>query len=274
MINLIATDLDDTLLNTESRLSSTNREALELAIRNGIEVVIATGRGLSGIPQDLLDVQGIRYAITSNGACIYNIRTGEILRHYTIPATEVKKLVKIGFDNRAAYEIFVGGKAYVSQEYYDDPAAYGMPENRVGYIHSTRIPVEDIDMFIKEHDSEIENFAFVVNSWSVHDRVAIAIKNTCINVFVTSTDMQWVEVMSSECGKGKGLKHLCEYLDVDFVNVAAFGDGDNDVDMMEFAGMSFCVENGSAACKQAADHIVSSNECDGVSRAIKEFILK
>lgn len=265
---IIATDLDNTALNKESRLSVGNRKAFEKAIENGIEVVVATGRGLSGIPADILAVEGIKYTLTSNGACFYNIRTGEVLQQFTILPEDAKKLVEIGHRNNATYEIFVGGNAYVSKEYYEDPVSFGMPERLYNYIHNTRKPVEDIDAFISENIGKIENFAFVMGSMEVHRQIEADVAKECAHVFVTSADPQWVEVMSDESGKGKGLKHACEYLGIDLSESVAFGDGDNDVEMLRYAGFSVSVSNGSDLCRQSADFISSSNDSDGVARGI------
>ncbi len=273
MIKLIATDLDNTALNRESHLSSGNRKAFEDAMNKGIEVVIATGRGLFGIPSEFFEIEGIRYAITSNGACIHNIKTGKVLLRYTLSESTAMKLLQIGKKYGAAYEIFVDGKAYVSKEYYADPEKYGMPAFLHDYIISTRHPVDDIDAFIEEHKSLIENFAYVTKNDTMHTGIADEVIATCKDTFVTSSDPQWVEVMSKESGKGKGLLHLCEYLNIDIKDTAAFGDADNDVEMLEYAGLSIAMENGSKACKEASDFVSDFNYNDGVAKGIYDHIL-
>ena len=78
-IKCIALDLDRTTLNEHARLSGNNREALEYAISKGIHIVIASGRGFDSLPEDVLSIPGIEYAITSNGASVYHIPSGKRL---------------------------------------------------------------------------------------------------------------------------------------------------------------------------------------------------
>ena len=74
-IQLIALDLDRTTLNSQGKLSKANYNALSQAIKNGVHVCIASGRAFDTLPSDVLSVPGIEYAITSNGAAVYNIKT-------------------------------------------------------------------------------------------------------------------------------------------------------------------------------------------------------
>ena len=78
-IKCIALDLDRTTLNEHARLSEGNRAALEYAISKGVHIVIASGRGFDSLPEDVLSVPGIEYAITSNGASVYHIPSGKRL---------------------------------------------------------------------------------------------------------------------------------------------------------------------------------------------------
>ena len=70
MVKLIALDLDRTTLTSDGHLSEANKRALNVAIKRGVHVCIASGRAFDTLPEEVLDVQGIEYAITSNGASV------------------------------------------------------------------------------------------------------------------------------------------------------------------------------------------------------------
>ena len=89
-IKLVALDLDRTTLNSESHLSEVNRQALIDAISNGVHVCIASGRAFDTLPEDVISVPGIEYAITSNGAAIYRIAGKECLKSYVLTPESVK----------------------------------------------------------------------------------------------------------------------------------------------------------------------------------------
>lgn len=271
-IKLIAIDLDNTLLASDSKLSETNKSALEKANEHGVEIVINTGRGLNGIYDDVRSVKGLRYGITSNGACVYDVLTEELLLKYCLSSQSAEKLRKLGHEFNITYEIFVGGRGYVSRDYYENPVSFGQPQRLEEYIKKTRIPVDDIDTFMNGHIDEIENFALVAPNKEVHDELVRKVTEICDDIFVTAPERQWVEVMDRQCGKGKGMLHLCEYLNISLEETVAIGDSDNDMEMFEYAGISVCMENGSPNCKEAADIITKTNLEDGVAYAILNLL--
>lgn len=268
MIKLIATDLDGTAF-LNGHLSDVNKEAINKAIKNGTEVAFATGRTLGSIPDEAYDNCDITYVITSNGACIYNVKTKELLRNYVISPDEALRLYQIGQKVGTEYEIFINGRGYVNQKYHDDPSKYGMPEDHVPYIQLSRVPVPDILEYIKEHSNEIESFAFVIKDIKMHDEVMALIAKECPDNYVVDSEPQWIEVMNSQSGKDKGVAHLAELLGSNLDETATFGDGDNDVVMLECANIPVAMENASEKCKQAAKYITKNVAEDGLAYGIE-----
>ena len=91
-IRCIALDLDRTTLNREGRLSPGNRQALEYAISRGVAVIPASGRAFTTLPQDICDIPGIQYVVTSNGAAVCGLPGGEVLMRRCIPTQSVARL--------------------------------------------------------------------------------------------------------------------------------------------------------------------------------------
>ena len=109
-IKLVALDLDRTTLNSESHLSEVNRQALIDAISNGVHVCIASGRAFDTLPEDVISVPGIEYAITSNGAAIYRIAGKECLKSYVLTPESVKTILKLTENDIVTYEAFIKGQ--------------------------------------------------------------------------------------------------------------------------------------------------------------------
>ena len=103
-IKLVALDLDRTTLNSESHLSEVNRQALIDAISNGVHVCIASGRAFDTLPEDVISVPGIEYAITSNGAAIYRIAGKECLKSYVLTPESVKTILKLTENDIVTYD--------------------------------------------------------------------------------------------------------------------------------------------------------------------------
>lgn len=268
MIKLIATDLDGTAF-LNGAMSEKNMAAIQKAVNAGVDVVYSTGRGVFTIPEEYRKLPGVKYAITSNGTCIYDLRTNELLRHYTLNGEITRKLVDIGQRVGTEYEIFVGGAAYVNQTYYDNPARYGMPEKLVNYIKTTRTPIPDIFEYINSHSDEIENFAYVVNGPKMHNDIVRIVSEECPDSMVVGSEPQWVEVMNILSGKDKGVMHMAEYLGLEMSNVAAFGDGDNDIEMLECAGVSVAMGNASPGCMKVAKYVTRDVTDDGLAYGIE-----
>ena len=88
-VKCVALDLDGTLLSDEKKVSEENREALMRAAEKGVHIVIASGRAYTSLPKEVLQIPGIEYAITSNGAKIYHVLTRECVRDTRMTAASV-----------------------------------------------------------------------------------------------------------------------------------------------------------------------------------------
>lgn len=150
-IKCIALDLDGTTLDKDGKLPEENRKEIEEAIAQGIEIVIASGRAYDTLPKEVLDIQGIGWAITSNGAAVYRLPQGEAAFRSTLPSEVAKELLDCTAEENVSYETFVAGHAYTDKKMYDDPMAYGCTEYGAKYLRATRKPVPDIRDFILEH---------------------------------------------------------------------------------------------------------------------------
>ena len=94
-IRCIALDLDRTTLDGDGYLPEENRQALLEIMEKGVQVVVASGRALSTLPPAIREMQGIRYAITSNGAAVYELHTGKCLQQYKMTENSVRRIVDL-----------------------------------------------------------------------------------------------------------------------------------------------------------------------------------
>lgn len=271
-IGCIALDLDRTLLNEKGRLSAQNRRALEAAISRGVEVVAASGRALSTLPEELLKIPGIRYAITSNGAAIYQLEGSRCLRQYKLTAQSVLEILACTREEPVAYEGFVEGKAYAQAEYVEDPVRFGASPQATAYVQGTRIPIRDITAFLREHAHCMDSIDVVVDGQEKKRQLWELLERRVKDIYITSSVQQLIEISYKDAGKHTGLKFLSEYLKIPLEEIAAFGDGDNDAQMLREAGVGIAMENATDSCKQSADYVTKSNREDGVAYGIAHFL--
>ena len=296
-IKCIALDLDRTTLDSQGHLSEENRAAVESAAAAGVHVVVASGRSLDSLPAELTDITGVRYAITSNGAAVYDLRERKCLRQFKMTPESVEDIlwhteterIKATYGEAAemseievpeteiyeteiSYEAFIDGRAFAESRYVADPVRFGAMPQAVPYIQSTRMPVEDMRTFIRAHRSELDCIDLVVKSEDMKRRLWKNLRENVRDVYITSSVRQLLEISHRDAGKESGAKFLLEYLGLIREELAAFGDGDNDSGLLKFAGIGFAVANASPECRDAADEIVASNDENGVAQGIQKIL--
>ena len=270
-IRCIALDLDRTTLNEHARLSDGNRQALEYAISRGVHIVIASGRGFASLPKDVISVPGIEYAITSNGASVYHIPSGKRLMSYTLAPESVQKILDLTAGMHLAYEAFMDGVAYAQADYVENPGLYGAA-NATQYIRSTRHPVSDFQTFLLDHCKELESIDLVVSSETQMAELRPLLESNVPDLYITSSVHQLLELSHRDAGKHSGVRFVADLLGISPSQIAAFGDGDNDVDMLSFVGCGIAVENASPSCLAAADFVTGHHRDDGVADGIYNIL--
>ena len=237
-----------------------------------VHVCICTGRAFDTIPEDLLSFPGIEYAITNNGASVYRILGKEKINSLYLEPEAVLTVLEQTREYSVSYEAFLDGGAYASRDYVDNPVAHGASLSAVNYIKSTRHPVEDIVKFMKEHINELESLDVVVGDSELKDKIIDRIKAATRKVYITSSVKQLIEISSMYGGKRTGLCFLAKYLNIGRENIAAFGDADNDIDMLDYAGCGIAMANASHRLLEVADYVTTHHDEDGVAYAIKNIL--
>lgn len=254
-IRCIVLDMDMTTLGTDKKISDANRDALEYVISKGIHVAIASGRPFSSLPQDVVSIPGVEYAITSNGAAIYHIPSGSRMAHYTLEPETAEKVVAVLKEQPYACEAFVDGKGYSPAEFIADPTQFGAPAYAGKYLRRTRTPVTDIHAFILEHKHQLDSISIITDNHSISNHLYPLLRKELPNCYLTCSADHMVEIAHRDCGKHTAVRFLAEHLQLTPDQIAAFGDGDNDAEMLAYVGQGIAVANASPACLAAADHV-------------------
>ena len=142
-IKMIGLDLDGTLLNEKKELLPYTKEVLRRALDKGVVVLTATGRPWMGIPEELRKFPGIRYALTSNGARILDIREGTVLIEQLLSRESAKKALEICGKYDTLQEVYYDGQGYASADKMAHVEKYHHNPNMWEYLRTTRIPVQD-----------------------------------------------------------------------------------------------------------------------------------
>lgn len=272
-IRCIALDLDRTTLSSAGHLSERNRKVIEQAIESGIQIAVASGRSLDSLPAAVLEIPGIRYAVTSNGAAVYDLKERICLRQYKLRTEAVRDILRWTAEADVTFEAFIDGKPYAEKDYVEDPVRFGAMPRSIPYIQGTREPVENMRHFIRGHEEELDCIDVVVKSEEYKQQLWKTLEKQVRHVYITSSVKQLLEISDVNAGKDAAAQFLIGYLGMTREELAGFGDGHNDSGLLAFAGIGFAVENAVEECRKAADRIVASNDEDGVAEGI-EYILQ
>ncbi len=271
-VKCIALDLDDTLLKNTKEISEKNREALDYCLKQGVQVVIASGRAFGSLPKSATEIPGITYAITSNGAGIYNVKEKTCLMRNCMEKEAVKKLLQIIREEISVYEVFVEGIPYASADYVEDPVKFGAYAHSIEYVKRTRKPMEDLDAFVLENMDRMESMDLIVPELQKKQEVWKRVEREVPGIYSTSSLPHLIEISHKNSGKHTALQFLLKKWGISPQETAAFGNGDNDWEMLQLVKYGIAVENASDKCKEAAWAVTASNEEDGVASAIWKYL--
>ena len=260
-IQLIATDLDGTLLNSNHQISEYNKNVIKKAAEMGIKIILSTGRPTSAATKFLYDLNIDTELISFNGAMITD-KNSNIIYQQNLDASIGKELIKIA----EKYNIYHQG--FLAERW------------NIGFFDKRWIDfyvsIAKIDNYVIGFDN-IEDFSFSKFMFiGENDRLKVIeeeLKETFGNsIYYTFSRPVYLEVHSPNASKAKALSYLADKYNIKSDNIMAFGDNNNDLEMLEFAGVSVAVENAEAVVKEKCVHLTKTNEEDGVGYFINKYL--
>lgn len=267
-----AFDLDGTLLDGQSRLSPRTKAALDALHQAGIQVIVASGRPFSTIPQEVMALPAVRYVATGNGVRIYDKVLGRDVYQCSLKPGTLEKTLQVAHYYPVGYEFFIQGKAFADRAYLADPAAFGADAMSNRYLTTTRAPFDDVWMFCQIHRGNIDSMGMSLKDPSLKAQLWQRLESEIEGIYVTSSVPRLLEVADAGAGKGSAVAVILERLNLDPSGLVAFGDADNDLGMLELAGCGVAMANGDEHLKAAADWIAPRHDEDGVAQILEKLI--
>ena len=282
-VRLAALDLDGTLLNHEGQVTPRTRAALQAASDRGVVIVPTTGRPLGNLPPVVAQLPGVRYAITSNGAAVWDLGSdplGAVYSRYanaaerqtSEPTCLLRRLMPVE-TARAAFDLFMEypGSMGVFWNGYSvkDQASVDFAAARWARLHSTeaRQPndgrftvVNDLSEWMSRHAHEVEKFCMFFDT-PEEAQAALPRFYALEGAEVVQGAPDNIELTAKGVDKGTALLALADQLGIPREATAAFGDSENDRAMLEKAGIAAVMANGMPQIKALAD-LVSTGDCD------------
>lgn len=270
MIRLIAADLDGTLLDAGRAVSPETRRIVDRVRALGVMVVLATGRTYEGV-RGIYDHLGLDSpVITNNGGLTYDPVTDTVLDGYPLPPATLKTLLS-WLDSEGIYNqfytrdtIYVRRLGHITKEWADKNAS--LPEKqriRMEVLGDGPLPPAlDTEPFYK---------LLVMDTDPAVIRRVRQHVSTLPELDTTVSIENGLDILSAGISKGVGLERLAARLGIPREAIMAFGDQENDIEMLRFAGVGVAMENAGDHVKAHADRIAPLHHEDGLARFLADW---
>jgi len=275
---MLVTDMDYTLLNREKKISERNREAFGKALEKGVHMVVATGRIYTSarVYAKLLGVN--TPIIASNGAIIREAAFNDPEDTEKTIFRDILNKGALGEMIRLTHKYGLVGHFFTEDTIYSEQLMnvslrYTEWNKYLGEEDQVKIRiVDDLEEALLQQDTGILK-CVIVDSDS---EKLIGLRNEIDATGLVSVSQSMkdnLEVMNKGVTKGNAVRILAEMYGIDRKEIIAIGDNENDISMIEYAGLGIAMGNAEEVLKKAADYITGDYLADGVAEAIEKFIL-
>ena len=258
----VFTDVDGTLVDAESRIMPLTAEAIRTCIRDGIHVVLISGRGASGI-YTLLEEYRLRCPVIACSGSLVMDENRKILFSRSMPAVEAKKVA--AFVKERGFDMSVG--------------IYSADDWMVEDLHDRRI-CREAD-YIRTWP-RYQPFDQIPDEMPVHKLLCICepedilsyeeeIAGTFPGLTVVKSASTLIEIMARGVDKSEALVRMCDYLGICPEETIAFGDSYNDLGMLKMAGTAVVMGNAPGEIRRQFDFVTKDNEHEGIYLALKKL---
>lgn len=272
MYKLIACDLDETLLDEQKNVSSENRLAIQKAQQLGVKFVPTTGRGFATVQKTLQAISTFEkeneYVISYNGGIITENKNNHVIACSGITFEQAKIIFDIGTKYHVFIHVYSTTMCYV----------YNLPAAEENYLKGR---IDGYKILEKPTINELKNEPLIKVlygslDFSLLKRIEKEIPEAIKSQYsISFSSNRYLEFNQVGINKGEGITRLGNKLNITLDEIIAIGDNNNDISMIQKAGLGVCVQNATDEVKQEADYICQANHNQSaIAEVINRFILK
>lgn len=267
---LIAFDMDGTLLDSSKRVLPSSERAIAEAAAAGKTVAIASGRSPVMVELDQASLGPVRYAICCNGTVLYDLEEHRVVSSASLPHEAIVAALDALGDEDAMIDVFQGRGFFCQPSHVDRMPEFGLGIYQPMY-RATAWLVDDVRATLLDPSESYQKFIFHLTSPEARERVVAAMAG--VPVEMARSEVSSLEFSPQGVTKATGLLALADLLGIDRAATIAVGDADNDLDMLRAAGLGVAMGNANERAREAADVTVADNDHDGCADAIRRFLL-
>ncbi len=256
---LIVMDLDGTALNSSNEIPENLHNILSFLKDNrGYRIILASGRSVSSMKPIAEKLRLKAPLITLNGGVIIDPVSDEIHFEKNLGKKIYSESIKILQDLSMNFVIFTSNVVYAESPSHITEILKKYTDNTIEWIdnyHTVKLPVKIL--FIPESEE-------AVNSIKKHTQH--------LDIDIIDSGFRFVEIVPKGVNKGAALKMVSEKLGIGHRNIIAFGDNENDIEMLQYAGTGIAMGNAPDHVKAEADFVTDTNDNDGVYKILEQIL--
>lgn len=262
MIRMIATDLDGTLLGAKSVLPEENVRALQRAMEAGVKVVLASGR-MAEATMPIANAIGVNAPmVLFNGAMVYDPESGRILRGRCIPRDTAVEVLRT-IEARGCYLQAFPGLGYYFEEATEHTVVY---QNKISVV-GTAVGMK-LSQWLKTDVYKL----LCIGTPEETDALARELSETFPTVSFVKSSSTFLEIVAKGVDKADGLRALSEITGIAPEEILAFGDEQNDLPMLDYAGTGYAMENAPDVVRRQAKLIAPANTQCGLASIVNLYL--
>ena len=259
---MLACDLDRTLIWEDGILRPRTRAAIARAREAGLRVIVVTGRMFRSVRPYLAEAGIEDPVVCYQGAVVADPLSGRFLRHEPIPLALARETIAAVEEEGFHLNCYVGDELYVARV---TPEA----ERYAGFQNLPLHPVGDLLEWLADPPTKL----VAIDDPEVLDGLEARMKHRFDGrLYISKSLPFFLEFASPEVTKASGLQFLADHLGFAAERTVAFGDGENDVELIEWAGYGVAVDNAHERVKAVADFVCPRVDEEGVAQVLEAYL--
>lgn len=258
MIKMIALDLDNTLLNSDKKISIANQETLKVLHEQGISVVLCTGRPINAVwpyVEQLALLGPNDYTITFNGGMVVKNDDQSVLNQKSLLKADFDLIHQFASDHQLPLDILDFKQVYELTDLVKST-----------YKEVLNSPLEFVPMDYADLPDKEYSKAIMSEQVATLDQARTDLPAEITDSYqIVRSQPKIMEFLPKNMSKACGLEILLHHLELDFENLMAFGDAENDQEMLKAAHIGVAMDNASDEIKAIADDVTLNHDEDGVA---------
>lgn len=265
---IVITDFDDTLLRSDLTLSDYTKDVIKRYEEAGGTLIVCTGRMYTSVCNSVKRV-GLKkgLVVSYQGAMINDMTDGSLLYHKTLDNDTAVQAIKMLEKEDCSIQIYIDDKLYIKKH----------TKHTLAYEKACEIKMTELNTilsdYIKENNCTVTKILAIISPERAKELYRQYPEFMGNKADFCMSKPYFFECLPKGATKGNAAYDICKMKNLTKSDIISFGDGNNDISMLEFADLSFAVENAQEDAKKAAKQICPSNDDDGVAKMIEKYCL-